>query len=137
MTPERGPFVAHRVPPLPPPPLQVRALSSDAEHARLFELVVIFAQASLGEYVAFHAAPGNEAYLAALGVDHARSVETMRLLTLSGLAATSHVIAYAAIAAALKVRRAPRFPPSRPSRAATLALTILNSSFAMRMATCG
>ena len=118
----------------------MKALSGDAEHARLFALVEIFAKGSLAEYLAFHATAGNEAYLASLGVDHARSVETMRLLTLSGLASTNHVIAYAAIAAALKVRqraRGERAPYSFFSSRARLALTILKSSFAMRMATCG
>lgn len=117
----------------------MRALSNDAELARLYELVVIFSRASLAEYLAFHAA--NEAYLAGLGVDHARSVETMRLMTLSNLAAADHVIAYETISTSLKVRAPSRGPPAPPPPPHThtppLAMTILNSSFAMRMATCG
>lgn len=80
----------------------VRALAKDAEHGRLYELVDIFAHATLSAYLAYHAR--NAQYLAELGVDHERSVETMRLLTLCSLAAADHVVAYDAIATALQVR---------------------------------
>lgn len=96
----------------------MRALSTDAELGRLYSLVDIFAHATLAAYLEFHAAHG--AFLAGLGVDHERSVETMRLLTICSLASANHVVAYDAIAAALQVRcagradcaRAPPFPPS-------------------------
>ena len=83
-------------------PLQVRALGKDAKHARLYELVDIFAHATLGAYLEYHGK--NGAYLADLGIDHERSMETMRLLTLCTLASGNHKQTYDAIAAALQVR---------------------------------
>ena len=80
----------------------MRALSSDAKHARLYELVDIFAHATLGAYVAYQ--EKNSAYLSELGIDHERSMETMRLLTLCTLASANHHVTYDAIAEALKVR---------------------------------
>jgi hypothetical protein len=80
----------------------VRALGKDAKHARLYELVDIFAHATLGAYLEYHGK--NSAYLADLGIDHERSMETMRLLTLCTLASGNHKQTYDAIAAALQVR---------------------------------
>ena len=85
----------------PPPPPQVRALEKDAELGGLYKLVDIFAHATLQGYLEYNAANGP--YLAALGVNHERSVETMRLLTLCSLASANHVLAYDAIAVALQV----------------------------------
>ena len=81
---------------------QVCALGKDPQHARLYELVDIFSHATLEAYVAYHAK--NSAYLAELGIDHASSMETMRLLTLCSLASASHQLSYASIAEALQVR---------------------------------
>ena len=78
------------------------ALGKDPQHARLYELVDIFSHATLEAYVAYHAK--NSAYLAELGIDHASSMETMRLLTLCSLASASHQLSYASIAEALQVR---------------------------------
>ena len=79
----------------------MRALGKDAKHARLYELVDIFAHATLGAYLEYHGK--NSAYLADLGIDHERSMETMRLLTLCTLASGNHKQTYDAIAAALQV----------------------------------
>ena len=79
----------------------MRALGKDATYSRLCELVDIFSHATLGAYVDYHSK--NSAYLEELGVDHGRSMETMRLLSLCTLASASHILAYPAIAEALQV----------------------------------
>lgn len=79
----------------------MRALASDPEHGRLYELVDIFAHSTLDAYLGYHGR--NAAYLAELGVDHDRSVETMRLLTLCSLSSDKTVVTYGDVAAALQV----------------------------------
>jgi hypothetical protein len=100
----------------------VRALQKDPVDARLFELVDIFSHGSLDAYTSYYSR--NDAYLKELGVDHEKSVETMRLLTLCSLASANHVASYESIASALQVRST-HFPPYP----APPLMTTLNSSF--------
>jgi len=80
----------------------VRALEGDAATARLYALVRIFARGRLGDYKEFVAA--NAGYVESLGLEHATCLETIRLLSLSSLAAEhSEAVPYAAIAATLDI----------------------------------
>ena len=100
-TPSTPPVDPH-LPPYPPRlSAQVRALEKDPVDARLFELVDIFSHGSLDAYTSYYSR--NNAYLKELGVDHEKSVETMRLLTLCSLASANHVASYDVIESALQV----------------------------------
>lgn len=91
------------LPPLSPLSLQIRSLEADARYNTLYQLVTIFASKDLQTYLQF--ATANAAFLAGLGVEHSRSVETMRLLTLVSMGASSSSISYADIAGALQVSK--------------------------------
>jgi len=80
---------------------QVCALSKDPSYKLLYDLVDIFSHSTLQSYIAYH--EKNSAYLKELGVDHDRSMETMRLLTLCSLASATHQVPYDAIREALLV----------------------------------
>ncbi len=67
----------------------------------------IFAHKDLAAFLGWCAkSPDNPTYLAEQGIDHAKSVETMRLLTLCSLAVKEKELSYEAITAALQVRAA-------------------------------
>lgn len=79
-----------------------RAQATDGERARTFELVRIFARGRLGDYQDFVRAHGD--YVTSVGLEHETCLETIRLLSLSSLAAEhSEAVPYAAIADTLDI----------------------------------
>ena len=79
----------------------MRALGSDAKYAPLLELVDIFARGTLANYMDFYSR--HNTYLAQVGLDHDRCLETMRLLTLCAMATINSQLSYDAIMEGVQV----------------------------------
>lgn len=81
----------------------VKSLATHPQHARLYELVDIFAHRDLSAFTAWSSKSAeNAAYLTEQGIDVPKSIETMRLLTLCSLAAKEKTLSYDAISAGLQ-----------------------------------
>ena len=79
----------------------IAALKGDAEYGKLFELLVIFTQGKLRDYLEY--AKRCQAVLSAYELDHDSCVDNMRLLSMCSLATEHEEIPYAAIAEDLGV----------------------------------
>jgi len=79
----------------------IKQLEKDAKHARLHQLLSIFASESLDSFRAF--TNSNAGYLQQLGLDETQCTHKMKLLSLATLAAANSEISYASIAKALQI----------------------------------
>mmetsp|Transcript_17071 Transcript_17071/g.30530 ORF Transcript_17071/g.30530 Transcript_17071/m.30530 type:complete len:483 (+) Transcript_17071:387-1835(+) len=81
----------------------VKDLENDAEHAKLYKLLHIFAAEDLDAFAEFK--KSNAGFIESLGLSEATCLRNMHLLTMASLAANNESVTYDQIAADLQVPR--------------------------------
>eukprot|EP01103_Thecamoeba_quadrilineata_P005987 TRINITY_DN15728_c0_g1_i1.p1 TRINITY_DN15728_c0_g1~~TRINITY_DN15728_c0_g1_i1.p1 ORF type:complete len:398 (+),score=70.68 TRINITY_DN15728_c0_g1_i1:40-1233(+) len=79
----------------------IKQLETDSVHAKLYELLKLFASEKLESFTNFH--KNNPDYLESVGISHDESLKKIRLLSLATLAVEHQELSYSLIAETLKI----------------------------------